>query len=86
MSCSGCSVLHGVNSNKKKCIKMLLGKQSWQDPGLRTDLVKRDLGLYGVNINKREIFARVCCVRQKESTSATWILKMYPTIKRFGKL
>ena len=34
----------------------LLGKQLLQDPGLKTDLVKRYLKLIGVNIESREIF------------------------------
>ena len=43
--------------------------------------MKSDLTLIGVNIKRKEIFVWVCYVRQKESTSATSMSKMYPTIK-----
>ena len=44
--------------------------------------MKSDLTLIGVNIKRREIVVWVCYLRQKESTLATLMSKMSPTIKR----
>lgn len=48
--------------------------------------MKQDMKVIVVNTKSREIFVRICYVRQKESTLATWMLKMYPIIKRSGEL
>ena len=64
----------------------LLGKQLWQDPGLKTDLMKPNLKLIRVNIKSRKVFVWISYVRQKESTSATWMTKNVPNSKRFVEL
>ena len=52
---------------------------------LTTDLIKRDLKLIRVDTKSRDIFEWDCYVRQRESTSAAWMSKIYATIKRFGE-
>ena len=47
---------------------------------------ERHLEIIGANIKSKEIFVWVCYVGQKESTSATWISKIYPTIQLSGEL
>ena len=39
--------------------------------------MKRDLKQIGVNIKSREIFVLVYYLKQKESTSATWIVTLF---------
>ena len=63
-----------------------IGKYVWHDPGLKADLMKRDLELLGENIKSIYIFVWFWYVRQKESISATWMSKLYPTIKLVGEL